>query len=76
MNTIKDYTATVQHHSIAKHYQISFKASSVKIAKSKAMKEFGKGYIGHKIVLVCDNDLDLRFEKVIGSKRWSNSKDI
>ena len=64
------YIATVKHSSISSHYSIDVSDNLV-VAKRQAAKEFGGGFVDHKIVIV---DADTRQEvtsRRVGGGQWS-----
>lgn len=64
------YIVTVEHHSISRHYQIDVEGTLTK-AKRAATKEFGDGFLDHRISIY-DKRRDIPIaSRKIGDKRWS-----
>lgn len=63
------YTATICHHSIASAREITTKGS-LATAKRTATREFGAGFLDHRIV-ICDERGQTVTSRRIGDRRWS-----
>ena len=63
------YKATITHHSIGQARIIEIEGSLTK-AKREATKEFGGGFIDHRIV-ICNEHNDTVATRRIGEKGWT-----
>lgn len=64
------YKATVKHHSIRSHYSIDV-SDDLTTAKRQATREFGGGFVDHRIVIY---DAETRQEvasRRVGGQKWS-----
>jgi len=66
--------ATVQHHSIGVHYSIPVDPNNLTKAKSQASREFGKGFIGHRIVILDSLTRQEISHRIIGDDRWIDAR--
>ena len=65
------YTASVIHHSLAQHRSITIRGT-LRAAKAAATREFGAGYLEHKIVIL-DECNDIVASRRIGDARWQDA---
>lgn len=73
------YTATIKHHSIARSDEVPV-GDTLTQAKRNATKEFGKGFIGHEIIIF-DNGTEylpeaVAFRRIGYDARWTNVEDL
>ena len=67
MNT---YRATVKHHSISSHYSIDV-SDDLTTAKRQAAREFGGGFVDHRIVIYDAETGQEIASRRIGGRKWS-----
>ena len=65
------YTASVVHHSLAQHRSITIRGT-LRAAKAAATREFGAGFVDHKIVIL-DELGDIVASRRIGDARWQEA---
>lgn len=63
--------ATVKHSSIGLHYSIPVDPVDLKKAKAQASREFGKGFVDHRIVIFDAETREEITSRLIGSKKWT-----
>lgn len=66
--------ATVKHHSIGLHYSIPVDPDNLAKAKSQAFREFGEGFIGHRIVIFDSLTRTEISYRIIGDSRWIDAR--
>lgn len=62
------YTATISHHSISRAREITIRGS-LAAAKRAATKEFGGGFLDHRIIIRDAKGCTVAM-RVIGERRW------
>ncbi len=66
--------ATIKHHSIGLHYSIPVDPDNLAKAKAQASREFGKGFIGHRIVIFDALTRQEISHRIIGDNRWIDAR--
>jgi len=66
--------ATVKHHSIGVHYSIPVDPDNLTKAKAQASREFGAGFIGHRIVIFDSLTRTEISHRIIGDNRWIDAR--
>lgn len=66
--------ATVKHHSIGVHYSIPVDPDNLAKAKAQASREFGKGFIGHRIVIFDSLTRTEICHRIIGDRTWIDAR--
>ena len=67
MSTLR---ATVVHSSISQHYSIEV-SDNLTIAKQQAAREFGGGYVDHKIRIYDGETGQAITERLVAGRTWS-----
>ena len=64
------YTATIAHHSISRAREIKINGT-LEVAKRRATKEFGDGFIDHEIIIREDREEgEVIARRKIGERNW------
>lgn len=66
--------ATIKHHSIGLNYSIPVDPDNLQKAKAQASREFGKGFIGHRIVIFDSLTRQEISHRIIGDTRWIDAR--